>query len=179
MSGIQKEMSRRPRNRNQYLYIRSIGPGCWGTCPTATQGGEWRSHKISRAALWTSSASTARRRRPRWIICPSELFLEDQKWRNCRERGLDCMESDREPPIWISARVLWLCWPYEALHCRGAEWPYGCWNHSLLHNDMSPVCTFQTPDRFFLNAPNRLFLMPLIFYGIYIYIYINNYYSSM
>ena len=35
MRGIKKETSWRPRNRNQYLYVRSIGPGCWGTCPTA------------------------------------------------------------------------------------------------------------------------------------------------
>ena len=32
--------SRRPRNRNQYLYVTSIGPGC---CTTVTQGGEWLS----------------------------------------------------------------------------------------------------------------------------------------
>ena len=119
---IIKETSRRPRNRNQYLYVRSTGPGCWGNCPTATQGGEWLSRKIPGAALWTSSAHTAWRRRPRWIVCLSELFLGNQKWRNRRERGLDCMEGDWQPPIWISARVPWLCWPYEALHCRGAEW---------------------------------------------------------
>ena len=53
------------------------------------------------------------------------LFLGDQKWRNRRERVLDCMEGDREPPTWISARLPWFCWPYEALHCRGAEWPTG------------------------------------------------------
>ena len=35
MRGIQKETSQRPRNRNQYLYVRSIGPDC---CPSATQG---------------------------------------------------------------------------------------------------------------------------------------------
>ena len=34
------------------------------------------------------------------------------------------MEGDWEPPTWISARVPWLCWPYEALHCHGAEWPH-------------------------------------------------------
>ena len=26
------------------------------------------------------------------------LFVGDQTWRNLRERGLDCMEGDREPP---------------------------------------------------------------------------------
>ena len=35
------------------------------------------------------------------------------------------MEGDRELPTWISGRVLLLCWLYEALHCRGAEWPHG------------------------------------------------------
>ena len=59
MRDIQKETSRRPRNRNQYLYVRSIGPGCWGTYPTTTQGGEWLSRKIPGAALWTSSPRTA------------------------------------------------------------------------------------------------------------------------
>ena len=105
-------MSLRPRNRNQYLYVTSTGPGCWGTCSTATQGGEWLSSKIHGAALWTSSARTAWRHRPRWIVCPSETFLGDEKWCDRRERGVDCMEVGREPPTWISARVPWLCWPY-------------------------------------------------------------------
>ena len=115
MRGIQKETSQRPRNRNQYLYVRSISPGC---CTTATQGGEWLS------ALWTSSACTAWRR-PRWIVCPSEPFLGNQKWCNHREKGLDCMEGDRKPLTWISARVLWLCWQYETLHYCWVEWPHG------------------------------------------------------
>ena len=63
--GIKKETSRRPRKRNQYLYVRSIGPDCWGTCPTATQAGNWLYRKIPGAALWTSSARNAWRRRPR------------------------------------------------------------------------------------------------------------------
>ena len=111
MRGIQKEMSRRPRNRNQYLYVRSINPGCWGTCPTVTQGCEWLSRKIPRAAFWTSSACTAWCRHLRWIVCPSEPFLGGQKWHNCRKRGQDYMEGDREPPTWISARstVLIIC----------------------------------------------------------------------
>ena len=29
---------------------------------------------------------------------PLRAFLGDQKWRNRRERGLDCMEGDRDPP---------------------------------------------------------------------------------
>ena len=95
MRGIHKETSRRSSNRNQYLYVRNIGPGCWGTCPTVTQDCEWLSRKIPGAALWTSSARTAWRRRPRWIVFPSEHFLGDQKWRNRRERGLDCMEGGR------------------------------------------------------------------------------------
>ena len=113
--GVKKETSRRPRNRNQCLYIRNIGPGCWGTSPTATQRGEWLSRKIPGAALWTSSGRTAWRRRPRWIACSSEPFLGDQKWHNRRDRDMDYMEGDREPPTWISARVPWLSWPYEAL----------------------------------------------------------------
>ena len=83
---IQKETSLRPRNRNQYLYVRSIGLGCWGTCPTATQGGEGCLIKFP-GLLWTSSARTAWRR-PRWIVYPSEFFLGDQKWHNCREREI-------------------------------------------------------------------------------------------
>ena len=59
---------------NQYLYVRSFDPGCWGTCPTATQGGECLSRKIPGAALWTSSSRTAWRSSPRWIVSPSEPF---------------------------------------------------------------------------------------------------------
>ena len=79
MRGIQKEMSRKPRNRNQYLYVRSIGPGCWGICPTAIHGGEWLSRKIPGAVLWTSSACTAWRCHSRWIVCPSEPFFRGSK----------------------------------------------------------------------------------------------------
>ena len=61
--------------------------------------------KIPGAALWTSSACTASRHL-RWIVCPSEPFLGDKKWCNHRERGLDCMEGDLEPPTWISARAV-------------------------------------------------------------------------
>ena len=60
-----------------------------------------------------------------WIVCPSEPLLWDQKWHNHRESSLECMEGEQEPPTWISARVPWLCWPYEALHCHGAEYPTG------------------------------------------------------
>ena len=133
MRGIKKETSRRPRNRNQYLYVRSIGPGCWSTCPTAIQGGEWLSRIIPGAALWTSSTRTAWRRRTRWIVCPSEPFLGDQKWLNRRERGLDCMEGDR---------VGWWCillLAFNHVTCTrdpiaaGSELPRSCRNHSLLH----------------------------------------------
>ena len=31
-------------------------------------------------------------------FAPSEPFSGDQKWRNRRERDLDCMDGDREPP---------------------------------------------------------------------------------
>ena len=95
MRSIKKKSSRRPRNRNQYLNVRCIGTGCWGTSPTATQGGKWLSRKIPGDALWISAARTAWCRRPRWIVCRSEHFLGNQKWRNCWERGLDCMVGDR------------------------------------------------------------------------------------
>ena len=51
LRSILKETSRRPRNRNQYLYVRSIGTCCSGTCPTATQGSEWLSRKIPGAGV--------------------------------------------------------------------------------------------------------------------------------
>ena len=31
-------------------------------------------------------------------FAPQSLFLEDQNWHNRRERGLDFMEGDQEPP---------------------------------------------------------------------------------
>ena len=153
MKGIQKETSRRPKNRKQYLYVRSLGPGCSGTCLTATQGGEFLSRKIPGAALWTSSARTAWRRRPRWIVCNSEPFLGDQKWRN----------PGRE--VWTVSRVtshLKFC---KSASCKSRDlypWPSsgGQWPSALLWEllfvthatILSPVCTFLTPARFFLNA---------------------------
>ena len=161
MRGIQKETSRRPRNRNQYLYFRSIGPGCWGTCPIATQGGEWLSRKILGVELWTSSARTAWCRRPRWIVCSSEPFLGDQN-------GV------------IAGREVWTVWrvtenlPLEFLLAfshvtctrdplaSGSELPRSCRNHSLLHmkwychrfvHSRLRLVSFLTPPAcFFFNA---------------------------
>ena len=133
MRGTQKETSRRPRNRNQYLYIRSIGSGCWGTCPTATQGSEWLSSKIPGAALWTSSTRSAWRHWPRWIVCLSEPFLGNQKWRNHRERGLDCIEGDRIGQLTHASAT------FSHMTCTrdpivvDSELPRSCRNHSLLH----------------------------------------------
>ena len=160
MSGIQKETSQRPRNINQYLYVKSTGPGCWGTCPTVIQSGEWLSGKISGVALWTSSVRISWHRRPRWIVCPSEPFLGDLKWRNHRESGLDFMEGDRELPTWISASLV-TCTrdPLAA----GSELPRSCRNHSLLHtqrychrfaHSRLQIVSFWTPPaHFFFNAP--------------------------
>ena len=161
MRGIQKEMNWRPRNINQYLYVRSIGPGC---CATATQCGEWQARKIPGTALWTSSARTAGRHCPRWIVFPSEPFLGDQKWYNCRERGLDCMEDDREPPTWI------LLLAFRHVTCTSdhlaadSELPRSCQNHSLLHTQrychrfahsrLGLVSFLKPPARFFLIAPH-------------------------
>ena len=134
--GIQKETSRRSRNRNQYLYVRSIGPGCWGTCPTATQGSEWLSLKILGAALWTSSARTAWRRCPRWIVCPSEPFLGDQEGHNLKERGLDCMEVD------VPLEFLQVVLAFSHVTCTrdplaaGSELPRSCRNHPFLHTQL-------------------------------------------
>ena len=73
MRGIQKETCRRPGNRNHYLYVRSIGPGCWGTSPIATQAVNGCLLKFPRlrcepAAWW----------RQRWIVCLSQPYLGDQ-----------------------------------------------------------------------------------------------------
>ena len=72
--GALKKMSQRPRNKNHYLYVRSIGLGCWGTCLTVTQGIEWLSCKIPGAALWTSFSRTAWHRCLRGIFSPQSLF---------------------------------------------------------------------------------------------------------
>ena len=151
MRGIKKETKLRPRNRNHYLYVRSIG-------------GEWLSRKIPGAALWISSARTAWRRRPRWIVCLSEPFLGDQKWRNPRERVLDCMEDDIEPPTWI------LLLAFSHVTCirdplaAGNELLRSCQNYSLLHTQrychrfahsrLRLVSFWTPPARFFLNAPH-------------------------
>ena len=160
MRGIKKETSRTSRNRNQYLHVRSTGPGFLRHLSYCDK---WLSRKIPGAALWTSSSRTAWRR-PRWIVFLSEPFLGDQNWRNPRERGLDCMEGDRESPTWITARVPWLCWPYEALHCRGTEWPHEFRNHSLLHTQW--YCHRFAHSKLRLVSFERLqlvsFSMPLI-----------------
>ena len=42
-------------------------------------------------------------------FAPQSLCLEDQKWRNRREGGVDCMEGDREPPtvLFICSAIPW------------------------------------------------------------------------
>ena len=124
MRGIQKETCRKPRYRNQYLYVRNIGPAVEGLshCDkrrwmAVSQNSRGCVVNQFRTYYLTSSSEVN--------LFPSEPFLGDQKWGNRREGGLHCMEGDREPPTWISERVPWLCWPYEALRCRGAEWSHG------------------------------------------------------
>ena len=131
MRGI-KKTSRRAWNRNQYLYVRSIDPGSWGTCPTATQGGEMTVSKNSRGCIVNQFRSHCLTSSSEVNRLHLRAFLGDQKWRNCGERGLDCMEGDWEPSTWISARVPSLCWRtmstivnrvggsvlYSRLHCR-------------------------------------------------------------
>ena len=134
---IQKETSLRPRNRNQYLYVRSIGLGCWGTCPTATQGGEGCLIKFP-GLLWTSSARTAWRR-PRWIVYPSEFFLGDQKWHNCREREIWT--------VWRVTENLRLYWLSAAL-CQGREWVPGMrggWRWVLVSSLWTRIETTKSP----------------------------------
>lgn len=77
IKNVQKGKSRSPKNRNLYMYFRSIGPCCWGTCPTKKHGGECLPRKIPRAGMWTSFAHTAWHCHPSWIICPSKHFLGD------------------------------------------------------------------------------------------------------
>ena len=151
---FKKETNRRPRKRNQYLYVRSIGPGCWGTCPTVTQGSERLSRKIPGTALWTSSARTVQHRHLRWIFCHSEPFLEDQKWRNRRERVLDCMEGDR------IGRLMHTFASFQSRDLHQWSSSGGQWTSALLSEPLFvthttilwPVCTFQTPAHFFFSA---------------------------
>ena len=153
MRGIRKETSRMPRNRNQNLYVRSIGPGCWGTCHTVTQGGEWLSHKIPGAALWTSFAHTAWRRCPRWIVSPQPclgdkngVIVGREVWTVRRMNALDdwCMLLLAFNHVTYTRNPL----------AAGSDLPRSCRNHCLLQNAtiLSPVFTFQTPARFFFNA---------------------------
>ena len=163
MRGIQKETNRRPRNRNQYLYVRSIGPGCWGTCPTATQGSDWLSRKIPGAGLWTSSARTVWRHRPRWNVYQSEPFYGTKNgvivgrevWTVWRVTALD----DWRMLLLAFSHVICTRDPLAA----GNELPCCCRNHSLLHtqrychwfaHSRPRLVSFLTPQaRFFFNAP--------------------------
>ena len=99
----------------------------------------------------------------------SQSLLRDQKWHNFKERGLDCMEDDREPATWISARVL--AFSHMTCTCdplaEGSELPRSCRSHSLLHKQRYVTgCTFQTPACFFLNA-SRLFLSECPLYKLF------------
>ena len=126
---FKKETSRRSRNRNQYLYVTSIGPRC---CPTVTQGGYiWVAFKKKRAGGLGTETSTCISEVLALAVeggtCPTAVngclvkfrgcvmnqfrtycltssfevirlplraFLGEQKWRNWRERALDCMKGD-------------------------------------------------------------------------------------
>ena len=110
MKGNQKETSRRPRNRNQYLYgisevlaltDEALVPlrhkavnGCLVKLPGLRC--EPVPHVLLDVVVVVVRGES---------FAPQSLFLGDQKWRNRRKRSLDCMEGDRKPPTWISARV--------------------------------------------------------------------------
>ena len=136
--GIQKETSRRPGNRNQYLYVRSIGPGSWGTCPTVTQGDEWLYRKILGAALWTNSASTVWLRRPRWIVCLSEPILGTKNGVIARREV---------STVWRVIENLLLLWSSAALY-KGRVWVsgMGCgWRWVLVSSLRTRIETTKSP----------------------------------
>ena len=96
---------------------------------------------------------------------PLRAFLGAQKWRNRRERDLDCMEGDREDrSIFLVAfsHVTCTCDPLAA----GSELPRSCRNHSLLHmqrychrfaySRLRLVSFLTSPAGFFLNASYRI-----------------------
>ena len=158
MRGIQKEISRRPKNTNQYLYVRSIGLGCWGTCPTAREGSEWLSHKIPGAELWTSSAHTAWCCCLRWIVCSSEPFLGTKNgiiagrevwtlWRVTENLPLEFMLA--------FSHVTLLRW---AVNFRALVGTTLCYTHNNI------VTGLHIPACFFFNASDSfLFYCPLYY----------------
>ena len=122
------------------------------------------SRKIPGAAYRTSSARTAWRRRPRWIVCPSDPFLGNQKWRN-------------------SWREVWTVWRGTALDdwrmlllafshvtctrdhiAADSQLPRSCRNHSLLHTQRYCLRLARSTLRLvsFLTLPARFFLSALI-----------------
>ena len=96
MRGINKKTSRRPRNRNQYcmsevlaLAVEALVPlrhkavnGCLVKFPGL------RCEPVPQVLLDVVVRGES-------FAPQSLLFFGDQKWRNRRERGLDCMEGDR------------------------------------------------------------------------------------
>ena len=94
---------------------------------------------------------------------PSEPFLGDQKWRNRRERGLDCVEGDLERrSTHAPASFYHVPCTREPL-AAGSELPRSCLNHSLLrtkqyfhrfaHSRLRLVSFLMPLARLFLNAP--------------------------
>ena len=145
MRGIKKETIRRPRNRNLYLYIRSIGPSCWGTCPTETQGGEWLSRKIPLVNQFRTYC----------LVTKNRLIAGRKAWTLWRVTALD---------DW---RMLLLAFSHvtctRGLLAAGNEVPRSCRNHSLLHPQrychrfaharLRLVSFWTPPAHFFFNAP--------------------------
>ena len=120
--------------------------------------------KLPGAALWTSSARTAWRRRQRWIAWPSEPSFGEQKGRNCRERGLGSMEGYRVGRLTHACASFWSRdlhpWP-----TSGGQRTTALFSEQLFDTHTTillPVCTFQTPTSFFFNASGSfLFECPL------------------
>ena len=127
MSSIKKETSRRPRNQHctsevLALAIEALVPlrhRAVNSCLVKFPG--LRYEPVPQVLLDVIVRDES--------FAP-QAFLGDQKWRNRRERGLDCMEGDRESPTWISASHVTCTHDHLA---AGSELPRSCRNHSLLH----------------------------------------------
>ena len=144
MRRIKEETSRRPRNRNWYLYalaVETLVPlrhktvnGCLVKVPGL------RCEPVPHVLHDVRSESFA----------PPSL-LGDQKWRNRRERGLDCMEGDRVGR-WTHAFSSYQSRDLHPWSSSGGQWTSALLSEPLFVTHatiLPPVCIFQTPARFF------------------------------
>ena len=136
MRGIQKETSQRSRNRNQYMYVTSIGPGC---CTTVAQG-ETVPHVLLDVVFRGESFA------PQSILYATKNGIIGGRevwtvWRVSENLPLEFLQECREFLLAFS-HVTCIRDPLAVV----SELPRSCRNHSLLKTQRYCVTSLHIPD---------------------------------